>query len=65
MAAMAVTCDQVIFFFFGVGKFPPAKKKKSPDRRLRECNVKLELELFYTLSLLLHLAQFVKCCGFF
>ena len=30
MAAMAVTCDQVIFFFFlffGGGKFPLAKKK--------------------------------------
>ena len=32
MAAMAVTCDQVIFFFFfffGGGKFPLAKKKKN------------------------------------
>ena len=28
MAAMAVTCNQVIFFFFfGGGKFPLAKKK--------------------------------------
>ena len=30
MAAMAVTCNQVIFFFFfGGGKFPLAKKKKN------------------------------------